>query len=277
MERVIAENRVVFYRSQLIPCIHGFSTRIGGISTLSHTSSMNLGFDRGDDRETVLENLELFADAVGFSSHELISVSQVHSDNIRRVDRENCGEGISKVERESCDGYISEDESVAVGIRTADCVPILLYAPPKGDFAGAVAALHAGWRGTALGIAGKAVKELYRMGASASDVVAAIGPSIEKCCYSVRDDFYREFLEKAGKELTERYVTPNASEIGVYYADLKGANREILINAGLAPENIDVSDRCTCCDTDEFFSHRYSHGVRGSMLSVIKNKTIGNR
>ena len=75
MKRVVAENGVIYYRSEIIPCIHGFSTRIGGVSRLSHTKSLNLGFDRGDDPETVLENLELFSDALGLESEGIISVT----------------------------------------------------------------------------------------------------------------------------------------------------------------------------------------------------------
>ena len=276
MECIVAENGVVFYRSKLIPCIHGFSTRIGGVSKLPHTRGLNLGVGRGDSIDTVLDNLEIFSDALGIDAKSVISVSQIHSSNIRYVDNDECGEGFFKKEGEPCDGYITSSFDVTLGVRTADCVPILLYAPPNNKFCGAVSAIHAGWRGTALGISGKAVSELCRMGAEASEIRAAIGPAIEKCCYFVRDDFYESFCSMAGKDIADKYVLPIGDHTWV--ADLKGVNRALLISCGLAEENIDVCDKCTCCNPDEFYSHRYSKGMRGTMLSVISmNKKQGEQ
>lgn len=269
MRRVCAENGVIYYRSDIIPCIHGFSTRIGGVSRLPHTRGLNLGFDRGDTPKTVLENLGLFADALGVAAESIISVSQIHSANVRVVDGNNRGEGFYKEELESCDGYVTDSQDITLGVRTADCVPILLYVPPVESFGGAVAAVHAGWRGTALGIAREAVLKLCDMGASPKDIRVAIGPAIDNCCYTVKEDFYKSFTEMAGKVLTDRYVTPIGDNIWV--ADLKGANRQILIDSGVFPDNIDVCDKCTCCNNEEFFSHRFSKGKRGTMLSVIVN------
>lgn len=267
MQRVCAKNGVVYYCSEIIPCIHGFSTRIGGVSRLPHTESLNLGVERGDSKEIVLENLSLFSDALGVDAKSIISVSQIHSSNIRRVTYENKGEGFYIDEKESCDGYVTAESDITLGIRTADCVPILFYAPPSGDFDGAVAAIHAGWRGTALGIAKKAIDELCLIGAEVSNIKAAIGPSIGSCCYTVRSDFYESFKNTAGQTLTDEFVLPVGEDRWV--ADLKGANRRILEERGVLPENIDICDICTCCEPKEFYSHRYSHGVRGTMLSVI--------
>ncbi len=267
MERIIAPNRVVYYRSQLIPCKHGFSTRIGGVSRLSHTATLNLGVERGDSRETVIENLGLFADALGIKKESVISVSQIHSADIRYITEGMVGEGFFCPEGQSCDGYITDKIGVSLGVRTADCVPILLYAPPNENFGGAVAALHAGWRGTAKGIAKESIVRLSQMGAEPSRIKAAIGPSIGSCCYTVREDFYKEFESLCKKELTERYVRFATAD--TWRADLKGANREILMECGVLSENIDVCTLCTCCHPEEFYSHRYSSGVRGSMLSVI--------
>lgn len=267
MERTVARNGVVYYRSPLIPCIHGFSTRIGGVSRLPHTASLNLGVGRGDSRETVIENLSLFADALGIDKKSVISVSQIHSPKIRYITEKAAGEGFFVPETEACDGYITDRQGVTLGVRTADCVPILLYAPPTENFGGAVSALHAGWRGTAAGIAREAVERLSRMGADPSQIKAAIGPAIGSCCYTVKEDFYADFKKNAGETLAEKYVT--AVSDGVWKADLKGANREILTLCGLSDKNIDVCELCTCCKPEEFFSHRYSKGLRGTMLSVI--------
>lgn len=267
MERIVAKNGVTFYRSDIIPCIHGFSTRIGGISQLSHTKGLNLGFDRGDSRETVLENLALFSDALGIDSKGIISVSQIHSSTVRYVNRENRGEGIFTEELLPCDAYVTDDTDIVLGVRTADCVPILLYAPSSDGSDGAVAAVHAGWRGTALGIIKEAVRKLVLMGVDVTEIKAAIGPSIGSCCYSVKKDFYDSFKACAGLELTKKFVTAVGEDRWV--ADLKGVNREILQRCGVLSENIDVCDICTCCNAEEFYSHRFSRGKRGTMLSVI--------
>ena len=105
MERIVAENNVVYYRSEIIPCVHGFSTRLGGVGRLSHTESLNLAFGRGDGRDTVIENLRRFADAVGFRAESTVSVDQVHSDGIRYITAEHLGEGYFTESSGSCDGY----------------------------------------------------------------------------------------------------------------------------------------------------------------------------
>ena len=267
MELIEAENGVAYYKSKLIPCVHGFSTRIGGISTLDHTASLNLGMGRGDDDNTVLENLERFSSALGIEPKSVISVSQIHSVNIRTVDERHRGEGFYTKETQPCDGYIAYTPQISLGVRTADCVPVLLYAE-KNDLS-AVAALHAGWRGTAGGIVKKAVEQLVSEGFDSKNIKAAIGPSISSCCYTVKEDFYLAFSETAGEMLTREFVIPVSD--GIWKADLKGANKKMLENLGVLPENIDVSNECTCCNPKAFFSHRYSHGHRGTMLSVIAN------
>ena len=269
MERIISSNGVVYYRSKLIPCPHGFSTRLGGVSILEHTKSLNLGVDRGDEKETVLKNLKLFADAVGFSPKEVISVPQIHSSYVRYVTEDNAGEGFYCEPTDACDGYITDRQGVVLGVRTADCVPILLYAAPHNGFGGAVAAVHAGWRGTVSKIVINAIDKIIEKGAGLQEIKVAIGPAIEKCCYEVRDDFYHSFKEFAGEEITEKFVKSDTVRDGVWWADLKGVNRELLIQRGIPRENIDVCELCTCCMPDEFYSHRYTKGKRGTMLSVI--------
>ena len=112
-------------------------------------------------------------------------------------------------------------------------------------------------------ILAQAVKRLY------PGAKCAIGPAIEKCCYKVRDDFYNDFKALAGEELSDKFVKSDTERDGVWWADIKGVNRELLIQKGIRSENIDVCELCTCCNPTEFYSHRYSKGVRGTMLSVI--------
>jgi copper oxidase (laccase) domain-containing protein len=109
---------------------------------------------------------------------------------------------------------------------------------------------------------------MLEVGVSAADIRAAIGPCIHKCCYEVSRDVYDAVKDGLGADFAERFVTPTSIE-GKYMCDLAGINRELLLNCGLQEEGVDVLEECTCCQPEKFFSHRYSHGVRGTMLSVI--------
>ncbi len=256
-------------KSNILRSPHAFSTRLGGVSTKAHTASLNLAFDRGDDDQTVLENLEIFAGRVGFDAKGIVSLPQIHSDIIYTVTADDCGKGYYVRDGiAGGDGYVTMERGVALGIKTADCVPILFEAH-KGGRVVAVGAVHAGWRGTVAGIAKKCVDRLVsEVGVSASDIRAAIGPCIHKCCYEVSRDVYDAVADGLGESVAERFVVPSGA-VGKYTCDLAGINRELLIGCGLDKENVDVLDECTCCQPDKYYSHRYSHGVRGTMLNVI--------
>ncbi len=255
-----AENGVVFYKSSLIDVPHGFSTRIGGVSTLSHTSSLNLAFGRGDDEKTVLSNLSLFAEAVGVDSKSVTSLPQIHSSDIIDVSYGNRGEGYYKDLGRAADGYILTEVGTAAGVKTADCVPVLLYDKKKNI----AAAVHAGWRGTALSIAMKAVEKMVSLGSKREDIYAAIGPAIGGCCYEVGEEVRAETL-KVSQELSSAFSYKDGS---LYYG-IKEANRIELILSGLKIENIDLCPYCTYCEKELFYSHRRDKGVRGTMLSLI--------
>jgi YfiH family protein len=259
-----AKNGVVYYVSDVLGgAVHGFATRIGGVSALAHTKSLNLAFGRGDEDETVLENVRLFAEAVGFDEKRLVSVFQTHSADIIEVNEALFGAGVCKKTELTGDGYVITEPDSFAAIKTADCVPVLLY-DPKIKIC---AAVHAGWRGTFSLIAERAVEKMTALGASPSDIRAAIGPAIGGECYEVGEDVYLE-AEKASAPLAKAVFKPREQE-GKYLCDLKKANRIILENAGLRKEHIDVCPLCTHCETELFYSHRASGGVRGMMMSVI--------
>lgn len=260
----------MFVKSTLLRTPHAFATRNGGISTNEHTKSLNLAFGRGDEREIVLENLKIFADEVGFAPEQVISLPQIHSDIIYKVGEDNRGEGYFKTKdiREG-DGYITDKKGVVLGIKTADCVPILFEAEKDGEVV-AVGAVHAGWRGTVAKIAQKFVDMLCReCGVKVENIRVAIGPCIHKCCYEVGEDFLQSVSEALGREVAEKFVIRDGGRL---VCDLVALNRYLLINCGISPENIDVIDECTCCNPDKYFSHRYSNGHRGTMLNVIYMK-----
>lgn len=261
-ELIKADNRVEFFKSDIIGCPHGFSTRIGGNSTADHTASLNLAFGRGDDDHVVKENLRLFCEAVGVDERSVVSLPQIHSDRVIHVDKSRCSEGYFKPPAEECDGYVITEPGITVGVKTADCVPILFY-DPENLVAGAV---HAGWRGTAAKIALRCVEKMRKSGADPRNIRCAIGAAIRSCCYQVGEDFAAEIRELLGNEAAERFI---CSRDGGLYADIVGMNRQILLEAGVCEKNIDISEHCTCHEPELFYSHRATGGKRGTMLSVI--------
>lgn len=259
-----AENGVLYYVSDVLSgAVHAFSTRIGGVSRLPHTRSLNLAFGRGDCDEDVLENVRRLADAVGFYAEALVSVPQIHSDTVIHVSRDMLGAGVFQKTQLACDGYIITEPGHFAAIKTADCVPVLLYDPNKRI----CAAVHAGWRGTFSLIAKAAVDKMSALGSDPQDIRAAIGPAIGGGCYEVGEDVFSA-AEDALPALAHT-VLKAREQRGKYLCDLKNANRVILESAGVRPVHIDLCALCTHCETELFYSHRASGGVRGTMMSVI--------
>lgn len=260
----------MYIKSKILRSPHAFSTRRGGVSEQKHTKSLNLAFERGDSDETVLKNLELFASSVGFDAKNVISVPQIHSDKVFTVGRSDCGKGyFIRDGIESGDGYITNEKGVVLGVKAADCVPILFEAEKNSEIV-AVGAVHAGWRGTVAGIAPKCVERLCsEYDVDPGQIRVAIGPCIHKCCYEVGEDFLSEVENKLGKALADRFVTSANGKKDKYFCDLVGMNKYLLLEEGILPESLDVIDFCTCCHPELFFSHRYSKGLRGTMLNVI--------
>lgn len=266
--RLIEKNGVKFFKSDKIISTHAFSTRIGGVSTAAHTAALNLAYGRWDSDDTVMTNVRLFADAAGFDADTLISVPQIHSASVVPVSSLDAGQGVTKQAGFSCDGYICGEKGIAIGVKTADCVPVLLEARNPDGTVIAVSAVHAGWRGTVSGIVLESVRKLLLTGASSGGIFAAIGPCIHRCCYEVGEDFYSAVREKLGQNYDEKYITPKGD--GKYLADIVAINKDMLISMGIPDENIDVSELCTCCNTELFYSHRASRGLRGAMMAVIQ-------
>lgn len=268
-------NGVDLYRSTLLSHIpHGFSTRIGGISALPELCSMNLGYTPFDDDETVRENRKRFAASVGISppfaakKHIVTMGKQIHSTKIEYINSSNAdGEY-------ECDGFYTDDIACAVAIKTADCVPILLAS----EDGSCVAAVHAGWRGSAGGIAALAIRSLCGLGAEAKNISVAIGPSISPENYRVGDDFGKllrdaminspsEAVRGNAETLSEKFILRNTYPDGAH-CDLQSLNREILTLCGVREENIDVSGICTFRN-EEFYSHRRQGQKRGVMAALI--------
>lgn len=268
MKKICMPKDAVCIRSGILSDFpHGFSTRLGGVSPAGPTSSLNLAFGRGDDRETVLKNLSLFCGAVGVSPDSVTAPGQVHSARVVRVGAASRGTGYhrdnslpSELPADGCDGLVTTDASLSLGVRVADCVPILL-----GDGKnGVIAALHAGWRGTVSGIALRGVEEMVVCGSDPTAIRAAIGPCIHACCYEVGREVYDAALRISPS--LAAFFAPRGS---AFLADLPGINRALLLRAGLLPQHVETLPLCTCCHPERFFSHRASQGRRGTMLALI--------
>lgn len=238
---------------------HGFTTRLGGVST-GMFASLNLGMHRGDAPENVEENYRILGDALGFSRQDLVLTWQIHSDIVRVVTREDAGKGCDHRAYPQCDALVTDTPGLALMVFTADCTPILLHDPVTG----AVGAIHAGWRGTALGIARKTVETMTEaFGTRPEDIRAAIGPNIGQCCFATDADVPAA-LEAALGKAAEPYITRRGEK---FYPDLKAINGLWLRQAGV--RHIALSESCTACDPDRFWSHRVTEGKRGSQGAVI--------
>lgn len=250
--------------------MHGFSTRLGGVSEHPFTREMNLAFGREDPDGVVLKNAEIFARAVSrgaLGADSAVCASQIHSVKVRYVTEVDRGDGylIRPPAGEPGDGFYTDRPGVLLTVRIADCVPILLLGE-RDDKTPVVAAVHAGWRGTVSGIAGEAVRLLATTGVPASAVRAAIGPHIGECCFTVREDFREAVIAARGSGFATRHVKETD---GALHADLTGMNLEILSEAGVPGENIDVSADCTACAPEIYHSHRRTAGRRGAMGAGI--------
>jgi YfiH family protein len=236
---------------------HAFCTRRGGVSTGPY-SSLNLGFLAGDRLEDVRRNQILVEEAFEVPGGRLILMMQVHGDRIRVLD----GDGPLPEGLPECDGLITGRPGVALGIRTADCVPLFFVNRVRR----VIGAAHAGWRGTAFGIAAAMVEILAgRFSSRREDLLAVIGPAIGPCCYQVDAPVFEAFSAMPGADL---FLRP-CPEKGRWMVDLALANRLQIREAGVLSENIFSAGLCTACRQDLFFSHRAGGGRAGRQINLI--------
>ncbi|MBI5512009.1 MAG: peptidoglycan editing factor PgeF [Deltaproteobacteria bacterium] len=232
--------------------VHGFSTREGGVSVGAY-SSLNLGQHVGDQRPAVVENRARLLAGLGCVAQRWVSLSQVHGADVVEVTR-NASRSIE------ADGLWTRDPEVAIAILVADCVPVVMT-----DAAGSfVAAVHAGWRGTAARIVEAMVRRLEKDGTKADQLRVALGPAIGPCCYKVGADVATA-LQQAVPTATQVVSTNGAGDT---VADLWATNRAILEAVGVPPTQIHAFRLCTSCSTG-FFSHRRDKGLTGRQAGVI--------
>ncbi len=262
----VKKNTLEYEIAQGITVPHCFTTRLGGVSK-DHLASLNLGIRRGDDPANVAENFRILGDAVGFSPDDLVGTRQVHSDIVWQVGHAQRGTALTLNSSPECDALITNEPGTGLVIYTADCTPILLHDPVTG----AVGAVHAGWKGTAAAIGEKTVQAMVAAyGCNPADIHAAIGPNISFCHFETDRDVPDAMLQTYG-QAAEAFIRPCGNK---YYVNLKEINALALRRAGV--HHIEISESCTMCRPDRFWSHRVTRGVRGTQGAVILCKE-GNR
>ena len=242
---------------------HAFSTRHGGVSE-GDFSTMNMSFNRGDKWENVFKNYEILCGAVGIDTENLVLSHQTHTNNVKTVTKEHCGTGVTLESFCDIDGLVTNQKGVALVTQYADCTPLLFCDPVKK----VVATSHAGWRGTVQLIGKVTVEKMQNeFGCDPKDIIVGIGPCILDCCYEVDEPVYNEFAKIDFLNLND-ILKPKPN--GRYMLNLVEANRLILINSGILPQNIDCSDICTCCNSEDLHSHRATGGKRGNLAAIIE-------
>ncbi len=249
-----------------IPVPHCFTSRLGGVST-GTLASLNLGIRRGDTPAHVAENYARLGRALGFDVRRLVCARQVHSDIVRRVGPDDCGQYLWPDVPE-CDALITDTPDMALAVFTADCTPILLYDPVTG----AVGAVHAGWRGTASGIAGKTVAAMAEAyGCDPADLRCAIGPHIGQCCFETDRDVPEAMCTALGPE-AQAAVQAKGDK---FYVNLTQLNTLVLHRAGV--RHIETSSHCTGCMSRMYWSHRRHGSGRGAQGAIIVCKGGADR
>lgn len=249
--------------------VHCFTTRTGGVSEGIYSKS-NFSYTRGDDPKHVDENCMRIADALGFGRtlDHFVSAVQTHTANIRKVTEADAGKGFTKEhDYTDIDGLITDVPGIILTTYHADCPPVYFADPIRH----AIGLSHSGWKGTVKQISRNTIAEMNRnYGTDPANLICAIGPSICRDCYEVSEDVALQFKDVF--EDTENIIFPVKEKTGKYLLDLHHAIRETLINAGVKPENIHVTDICTRCNPDYLFSHRINGFDRGNMAAMLAIK-----
>lgn len=239
--------------------VQGFTTRHEGVSRAPY-NSLNLGLNTSDSPHSVQGNRSLLARAFDAKVEKLVMVNQCHGSDILVIDEQNSD--FDHFQRLQCDGIVTNQRDVMIAVCVADCLPILMVDPVKE----VVAALHAGWKGTAGDIAAKGVATLVQMfGCNAADIRVALGPAIKSCCYEVDEPVRKGF---AGKEELFDSCSVKVSD-GKWRLDLAAVNRMQLAAAGVLAENVESAPQCVCCQHDSFFSWRRDGGDTGRQAGFI--------
>ena len=239
---------------------HGFSTRQGGVSQ-GALDSLNLRL-HNDDIASIHENYRRFCATLGVDVRRSVLSHQVHQDTIRLVTNEDAGKGLFHPRDYEADGLITNVAQLPLVVFSADC-GILLFHDPVHQ---AIGAVHAGWRGCAMGIVEKVVQEMTtHFGTNPADLQVCIGPCIGQCCFETDSDVPESMVKALGVD-ADAHITQQGTK---YHVDLAGLNRTWLLKAGVLPQHIETSPLCTACHPELFWSHRKMGDARGVQCGLI--------
>lgn len=246
---------------QIPGLIHFVTTRSGGVSNRPY-ASLNLGLHTDDNPDHIMANRSLLAVACGISQDKFLYASQVHSGDVKIIDKEAIRNGVLS-QSPRTDASITSVPGICLMVMVADCVPLILFDPQER----VSAVIHAGWRGTVKHITSNTIRTMVEhFGCNPADIIAGIGPSIGPCCYEVGEDV-RSFVEESFGT-SEGYLIPGKHASKPHF-DLWYANHKQLTDSGVKPENIETSEICTLCNSETFFSSRASGGVTGRFAAGI--------
>lgn len=254
------DNGLVYMTSTLIPLRHCFTTRYGGVSG-GELATLNLLGDKGDAPENVRENYRRVCALFGVGEDDCAVTRQVHGNVVRIVTAADKHACLSPVPYEA-DGIVTAEKGLPIFCFTADCVPVLLCDAENG----VIGAVHCGWRSSVGDILNNALSQMRSLGARTENIRAAIGPAIGKCCFETDDDVPEAVTSWLGGD-TEGLFQKRAD--GKTLVDLRAANARRLVQRGVPAEHIDISDECTFCSHDKYWSHRYTKGKRGGQAAGI--------
>jgi len=256
-------NGVAYMTTPVITAKHAFTTRAGGVSS-GGFSSLNFGYGRGDPADNVTENYRRLGKTLEIDTFSAAFTKQVHGNTVRVCTDRERAKPTDPADYEA-DGLVTNVPGLPLLAFTADCVPVLLHDP----VAKVAAAVHCGWRSSVADILGEAVGKMAALGSAPSDIRAAIGPAIGRCCFETGPEVPEAVRSWLGG-CAENFYAPEAGVPGKFMVDLRAANRERLLQLGVLPEHIAVSDECTVCQPKKYWSHRGAKGgERGSQCAVI--------
>ena len=245
---------------------HAFTTRMGGVST-GDCTSMNLSFTRGDDEAAVRENYRRIAAALGTDAKQFVCSDQTHTTNVRRVTKADAGKGVViPKDYTDVDGLITNEPGIVLSTFYADCVPLYFVDPVHR----AIGLSHSGWRGTVNKMGQVTIEAMKREFESRTeDLYCAIGPSICQDCYEISRDVAEEFMKAFPKHVNDILIQKSEEK---FQLDLWKANEIVMLESGILPEHLAVTNICTCCNPTELFSHRASKGKRGNLAAFLMIK-----
>ena len=260
------EKEVLFHTSSVLECdeiVHGFSTRVGGVSQ-GHFASLNLrvGGAVQDDSANIRENYRRFCAAVDADVHGVVLAAQVHEDTVRVVSAADAGKGLFASRDYTADALVTNEPGLNLMVFSADC-GIFLFHDPVSRCVGAV---HAGWRGTALGLPSKMVAEMGRLyGAKPENIRVAVGAGIGQCCFETDSDVPDAMIKAFGAGV-QAYFAKNGAK---WHLDLQGINLWQLQLMGISKEHMDACHLCTACHGELYWSHRMVGEKRGVQAALI--------